>query len=168
MPKRTIKEVCEIHGITLDVFKSARTNGVNVWNDAEMATHLGSRRHRIKPGTEIPEDSPAANAYTLEEIEEEIRTTRCVDTLKILKAKMDSLKIVVQVRAELRELVPAGEVRQSITKVVSAARAEMLKLAAELPPKLDGLDAAAMNQVIRNEVIEVLTRLSDETNSLYQ
>ena len=168
MPKRTIKDVCEIHGISLDSFKSAKSHGVNVWNDDEMADHLASRRHRIKPGTKIPEDAPAAAAYTLEEIEHELRATDSINVVKILKDKLAALKIAVDVRASIRELVPAGEVRQSITKVVSAARAELLKLAADMPPKLDGLDTAAMQQVIRDEVVEVLTRLSDETNALYQ
>jgi hypothetical protein len=66
-----------------------------------------------------------------------------------------------------RELVPAGEVQADIARVCSAARDQFLKLSNDLPPRLLGLSEAKMSVVIRSAVIDVLTRLSDETSELY-
>jgi predicted DNA-binding transcriptional regulator AlpA len=78
--------------------------------------------------------------------------------IKIGKTRLDEM---------IGELVPVGEVRQSITRVVSAARAQLLKLSSDVPPRLAGLNEAEMQTIIREEITEILTRLSDETSDLY-
>ena len=45
--------------------------------------------------------------------------------------------------------------------------AEFMKLTNDLPGALVGLDAPQMQAVIREHIIEILTRLSDETSTLY-
>jgi hypothetical protein len=131
-----------------------------------MDAWIAKKRHKIAPGATIT-DPVAASAQTLEEMEHAIRSATDIDTVKILKEKVMALKGIVAVQQETRELVPAGEVRQSMTRAVAAARGELLKLSADLPPRLDGLSAAKMQPVIREAVIEVLTRLADETSQLY-
>lgn len=167
MPKRTYKDLEKLHGVSRDQINAAKSQGVDIWNDAACAEHLGSRRHRLKPGATLPPESPEAKAQSLEEIEDAIKRATDIDAVKILKEKLAGIKIAVQVRAETRELVPVGEVRQSITRVVSAARSQLLKLSSDVPPKLAGLSEAEMQNIIREEITEILTRLSDETSSLY-
>ena len=167
MAKRTLAQIAKKQGITIDQLNDAKSHGINVWNDAELAEWASSRRHRIAPGAKI-NDPVAASAQSLEEMELAIRQATDIDTVKILKEKVIALKGIVAVQQETRELVPAGEVREEITRAVSAARGELLKLSADLPPKLEGLQAAKMQPVIRAAIIETLTRLSDETGELYQ
>jgi hypothetical protein len=166
MPRTTIADACRERGIDRKDWDEAKRQGIDPWNRPEMDAWLGSRRHRIAPGTTIT-DPFAASAQSLEEMERAIRSAQDIDTVKILKEKVLALKGIVAVQQETRELVPAGEVRQSITKVVAAARGEILKLSADLPPRLEGLSAAKMQPLIRESVIEVLTRLADETSTLY-
>ena len=132
-----------------------------------MIEWQSGRRHRLKPGAKLAPKSPEAKAQSLEELEDAIKRASDIDAVKILKEKLAGIKIAVQVRAETRELVSVGEVRQSITRVVSAARAQLLKLSSDVPPKLAGLNEAEMQTIIREEITEILTRLSDETSSLY-
>ena len=132
-----------------------------------MDKWLAGKRHRIKPGTTIPPASDAAKAQTIEEIETALRTTNDIDTVKILHEKLKGLQVALRVQRDSRELVPVGEVRASMTRVVSAARAEILKLAADLPPRLEGLDAAGMQKILRDSIHEILSRLSSETSKLY-
>jgi hypothetical protein len=165
MAKRTLKDVMEMHGITRDVLNAAKAKGVNVWNDSEMVLHFAGTRHRIAPGAEM---SDGADAQSLEQMEDAIRRAKGIDDVKILKEKLAALKIAVQVRTETKELIPVGEARQSMTRCVSAARAELLKMSSDLPPRLAGLGEAQIQKEIREAVVEVLTRLADETNELYQ
>jgi hypothetical protein len=165
MPKRTLNDVMETHGITRNVLNAAKLKGVNVWNDADMIEHLAGTRHRLAAGAEMSEGS---DAQSLEEMEDAIRRAKGIDDVKILKEKLAALKIAVQVRTETKELIPVGEARQSMTRCVSAARGELLKMSSDLPPRLAGLGEAQIQKVIREAVVEVLTRLADETNELYQ
>lgn len=167
MPKRTLKQIAENHGITRDKLNAIRAKGVNVYNDSELKKAIGKQRHRMASDAKIPEGDSAGDAQTLEEIEDEIRKSKDIEVIKILKAKLDALKVTVSIRKETRELIDVGEVRQSITKIVSAARGELLKLSSDLPPRLAGLGEAKMQPLIRSEIVEILTRLADESGSLY-
>jgi phage terminase Nu1 subunit (DNA packaging protein) len=72
----------------------------------------------------------------------------------------------IENRVRRGELVEAGQVEADVMAMVSRARGEFLKLSSDLPPRLHGLDEAKMSLIIRAEIIEVLTRLSDETAAL--
>lgn len=167
MPKLTYKQIGELHGITRDQVDAAKNKGVNIHNKEELAEHLKTVRHRVQSGAKMNLPDATATAQSLEDMELAIRQAQDIDTVKILKEKVLALKGIVAVQVETRELVPVGEVRQSITRVVSAARGELLKFASDIPPRAEGLEASAIQKLIQAEVIEILTRLSDETNLLY-
>jgi hypothetical protein len=166
MPKTTIADACRQRGISRGDWDEAKRQGIDPWDRKAMDAWIAKKRHKLAPGAKI-NDPSAASAQTLEEMEHAIRSATDIDSVKILKEKVMALKGIVAVQQETRELVPAGEVRQSMTRAVAAARGELLKLSADLPPRLDGLSAARMQPVIREAVIEVLTRLADETSQLY-
>ncbi len=167
MPRTTIAEACRERGINRKDWDEAKRQGVDPWNREAMAAWASSRNHRIQPGAKMALPETTATAQSLQEMELAIRQAQDIDTVKILKEKVLALKGIVAVQMETRELVPVGEVRQSITRVVSAARGELLKFAADIPPRAEGLEASAIQKLIQAEVIEILTRLSDETNAIY-
>jgi hypothetical protein len=169
MPKKTLSGIAAAHGITRDKLNAIRAKGVNAWDEKALAAAIKGQRPRVSKTARLaaPPADQRPVAQTVEEIEDELKRATSFDDVKILKEKLAGLKIAVSVRAESRDLVPVGEVRESITRVVSAARGEILKLASDLPPRLEGLSAAKMQRIIHAEVIDVLRRLSDETNDLY-
>jgi hypothetical protein len=167
MPRTTIAEACRQRGIDRKNWDEAKRQGVDPWDRAAMDKWISGLRHRIKPGTTIPPGTESADAQTIEEIEKALREAKDIDTVKILHEKLKGLQVALKVQRDSRELVPVGEVRQSMTRVTSAARAEILKLAADMPPRLEGLDAAGMQKILRDALHEILTRLSDETSKLY-
>jgi hypothetical protein len=165
MPKTTIAAACRDRGIDRKAWDEAKRQGVDPWDRKAMEAWMKSRRHRIKPGTELAQE--VATAQTLEQMEHAIRSATNIDDVKILKEKVLALKGIVAVQTDTRELVPVGEVRQSMTRVCSAARGELMKLTSDLPPRLEGLPASSMSKIIKAEIIAILTRLSDETSALY-
>jgi hypothetical protein len=168
MKDKTLAEIARENNLTQNQIKAAGKAGVDAKDPEQLAAWLAKKRHRVQPGAKLATpDGEELLPQTLEEMEHAIRCARDIDSVKILKEKVAALKGIVSVQMETRELVPVGEVRQSMTRVVSAARGEFLKLAADLPPRIEGMEAAAIQKVIQGEVIEVLTRLSDEMNALY-
>jgi transposase-like protein len=88
-----------------------------------------------------------------------------VQRLRKLKGEADRIETENRVRAG--ELISADDVRESILRVVSAARGELLKLPGDLAPRVEGLPAAQVQAIIRDEIFAVLTRLSDSTLEVY-
>jgi hypothetical protein len=64
-------------------------------------------------------------------------------------------------------LLDAGEAREEYVRRFSAARGELLKMAADLPPQLEGLPAAKMQPIIRECVVDVLRRLAEGADGIY-
>lgn len=167
MPRTTISEACRKRGIDRKEWDEARRQGIDPWDRNAWDEWKSKRRHRIKPGTELPPDENGGTPQSVEDIEDALRKSRSIDEVKILKEKLAALKLAIQYKTETRELVPVGEVRQSATRVYSAVRGELLKLSSDLPPRLAGLNEAPMQSLIRAAILEILTRLSDETAKLY-
>ena len=167
MPKPTLKSIYEKHGLTRDKFNAIRAKGVNVYNEAELMEAIGSQRHRLPDDAKLHGNSKAGKAQNLEEVEAALMLSNDNNQIKLLKDKLSGLKIAQAIRKESRDLIPVGEVREAATKVISAARGELLKLTSDLPPRLAGLSESKMQTVIRSEIIETLTRLSNEAGALY-
>jgi len=104
---------------------------------------------------------------TLAEIEEAIKRATNIDDVKILKEKVLALKGIVSVQQETRQLVPTSEVREEIVRCVSAARAEMMKITSDLPPRISGLSESAIQKILVDEMKRLLTNLSSETGCLF-
>lgn len=174
MSKKTLAQICVANGISRDVLDAAKTAGINVWNASELAEHLGNRRHRVAkdakltipaehPDSETPDDPHEA----IRNIESEIRRTRDHNDVKILADKLKALLVGVKIREEMGDLIPVGQVREAAARVCSAARSELLKLASDAAPKLEGLPAAKIQSILRADISDILTRLSDETSGLF-
>ena len=81
---------------------------------------------------------------------------------RISLVKVQREKITIQNAIASGEVIPRGQVQESVTRIVSVARSQLLKLASDVPPKLAGLNEAEMQTILRDEVIEILTTLSTE------
>lgn len=175
MSKKTLAEICVKNGISRDILDAAKAAGVNVWNASELAEHLGNRRYRVAKDAKLstaPEplalDEPEDPHEAIRNIESEIRRTRDHNDVKILADKLKALLVGVKIREEMGDLIPVGQVREAATRVCSAARSELLKLAADSAPKLEGLPAAKIQAILRADISDILTRLSDETSGLFE
>jgi hypothetical protein len=166
MPRTTIADACRKRGIDRADWDEAKRQGIDPWVVKDMEKWLKKKRHRIKPGTSLT-DTDSSNAQTLDEIEDAIRKAKDIDTVRILKEKVMALKGIVAVQQETRELVPSGEVRESMTAVYSVVRAEMLKLTSDLPPQIAGLGEAKIQSILRTAIVDILTRLSDSQSKLF-
>jgi hypothetical protein len=92
-----------------------------------------------------------------------------IDTNSVEKLRAERILLVQEQRAKIalenqvrrNELIPAGQVQAAAHAVADVSRSRLMKLAADLPPRLEGLSATAMQKVIRDAVTEVCRYLSD-------
>lgn len=166
MPRTTIAEACRKRGIDRADWDEAKRQGIDPWIAKDMEEWLKKKRHRIKPGTTLTENE-SSNAQTLEQIEDAIRKAQDIDTVRILKEKVMALKGIVAVQQETRELVLTSEVREEIVRCVSMARAEIMKITSDLPPRIVGLSETAIQKVLVDEIRNLLVNLSSEAGCLF-
>jgi hypothetical protein len=89
------------------------------------------------------------------------------ERILLVRAQRERLEMETKVR--MGELICAAEVKQSVYRVCRACRDEFLKLAAnDIPPRLEGCNAAQIQKILKAEVIAILTRLSDESANAFR
>jgi hypothetical protein len=172
MPKKTLSDVAREHGLTRDQLNAARTQGVDPWNPEAVAEWAATRRPRVaKTATlakEILNDDTAGGDVTLESIERELKHATVYESVKILKEKLAGLKTAMQVRQEMRELVPIGEVDERDTRIAAAMKAAILRLCNDAAPQVEGLEAAKAHKVLMAEGKKILDQLADEQSEFWK
>jgi len=83
MPRTTIADACRQRKINRKDWDEAKRQGVDPWDRKAFDKWRCGRRHRIKPGTELPPEM--GEAQSLEEMEQAIRRATNIDEVKILK-----------------------------------------------------------------------------------
>ena len=142
MPKKTLNEIAKANGLTRAQLDAAKTNGVNVWDPRELEKWMETRRPRVAKSAQLSEGFGDEELPTLESIEAELLRAKTHEDVKILQGKIAGLKTAMQVRQEMRELVPIGEVDERDTRIAAAMKAAVLRLCNDAAPHVEGLEAA--------------------------
>lgn len=170
MPKRTFRDLCELHNITKEQLTYAKNKGVNIYDDAAMMAHLKGRGGQgvtgIDKAARAAEIAKGAE-QSLEDIEREIRTATDRATAQLAHEKLKGLKIAAEVRVRSGELIAKGQVRDEIMQCVSAIRGELMRMPSEYAGRLAGLSEAKVQKELQAGVRTILETLSDETNKLF-
>ena len=173
MPKRTLKDVCEIHGITRNVLDSLRTQGVNPWDDVAMAEAVRNRRGKSDskspagPVGEV-ESSVGGEVLSLEDLERELASAPSPQIAQMRKIQISGLREAIKVRVERSELIPIDEVRERDTRIANAVRSAVIKLENDLPPKGVGLDEVGMQKAFRPILRAILEMLADDQSEFWK
>jgi hypothetical protein len=168
VPKRTFRDLEKLHGVTRDQLNAAKSKGVNIWDDAECARYLGTRRHKIKPDAKIPPKDPAVTAATIEEMRNALAVAIDYETVKILTEKIKGLQNAAKLQRELRDLIPIAEVEERDIRIGAVVKAGMLKLCNDSAPMAEGLGAAAIHKILMDQGHQVLAMMSDEQSDFWK
>ncbi len=135
---------------------------------AELAAALEVSNRRIgqlkKSG--LPTDSLEAalawrQAQATTSSAEQLRQER-VKLVRSQRAKID-----LDNRIRNRDVIPIGEVKEGTIRTYTAVKNAFQKFAEDLPPRLSGLEPEGIQQILRDEIHAILSRLSDSTHKLF-
>ena len=135
---------------------------------AELAAALEVSNRRIgqlkKSG--LPTDSLEAalawrQAQATTSSAEQLRQER-VKLVRSQRAKID-----LDNRIRNRDVIPSGEVKEGILRVVGTLKNSLYKLTNDVPPRLSGLDESDIQEILRVEIDRMLTALSDASHKLF-
>ena len=137
--------------------------------NSELAEALGVSVRRIGQlkAENMPCDSiPAAVAWRQnkqagDNTAEALRAER----IRLVRAQAERHEVENEVRRG--QLLEIGSVRQDVVTVCSRARDRFLKMSNDLPPRLEGLSADRIAQIIHTEVVETLETLCRDFARLY-
>lgn len=135
-------------------------------NRLVKALGIGKRRVSVLLAEGMPDT--VAEALEWRSKRENSSTVEELRRQRILLIQEQRRRAEIENAERLGKLIDAGQAQASATRCFSVARGSLLKLTNDLPGKLVGLDAADMQAIIREDIIQILTELSDETSGMYQ
>jgi len=128
----------------------------------KLAESLGITTRRVSDLLRegMPDDPAAAKQWRAEHSggssAERLREER------ILLLQSQRRRIDLEHEVEAGRYLPAADVQASVIRIVGAARDAFLRMPHELPPRIEGLPAARIARVLHDEVVSILTELSNE------
>lgn len=84
-----------------------------------------------------------------------------------VKIQIDGLLNAYKLREAAGRYVSKTTVEESLIRIGATFKAALLRMEADLPPALEGMNPASMQKTIRGKIDEVLRTLSDEYGKVY-
>ena len=150
--------------------------GVDIWNDDAVRKRLAGMRN-IPPNLK-PEFMPAKSApipppgddptqIDIETIIGQLSTVTDKHQAQTVKLQIDGLLNAYKLREAAGKYVAKSMVEESLIRIGATFKAALMRLEADLPPMMEGMDPPKMKQTIRDKIDEVLRTLEDEYSKAY-
>jgi hypothetical protein len=176
-PKRkTLNARAAEIGIAVTALRSWQRCGCDVFDDQQVRDRLAKARKLpdgLKPEwmPSVPVEPVLSDDPTEFDIETTIRrlaSTTDKHQAQTVKLQIDGLLNAYKLREAAGKYVPRSTVEEALIRVGSAVKAAIMRMEADLPPMLDGMDPPSMQRAIRGKVDEVMAVLSDESSKVWE
>ncbi len=163
-------------GISIPTLNSWTRCGVDVFKDEEVKKRISKMRNlppdlkpewhpQISQPINPPGEDPTQ--IDIEHIIHQLSNVTDKHQAQTVKIQIDGLLNAYKLREAAGRYVSKTTVEESLIRIGATFKAALLRMEADLPPALEGMDPAAMQQTIRGKIDEVLRTLSDEYGKVY-
>ena len=136
--------------------------------EALRAKLANQEQNPLKESASGDQDAPEGEHADIEDLIRQLQSAADYDVARKLKTQIDGLKSAYQLREAAGSYVSLGVIEEAVTRICSSVKGSIMRLEADLPPMLEGLSPARMQQIIRQKIDETLTLLSDEVARIGQ
>ena len=163
-------------GISIPTLNSWTRCGVDVFKDEEVRKRIAKMRNlppdlkpEWQPQIAKPINAPGEDPtqIDIEQIIHQLSNVTDKHQAQTVKIQIDGLLNAYKLREAAGRYVSKTTVEESLIRIGATFKAALLRMEADLPPALEGMNPAAMQQTIRGKIDEVLRTLSDEYGKVY-
>ena len=86
---------------------------------------------------------------------------------RIALVREQKTKFRIDNELRLKTLIPICEIEEGVIRTYTVFKNAFQKFAEDLPPRLSGLEPEGIQQILRDEIHAILSRLSDSTHKLF-
>lgn len=163
-------------GVSIPTLDSWSRCGVNIFDDDEVRKKISKMRSlppdlkpEFKPKIDQPIVTPNEDPtqIDIEHIIQQLSNVTDKHQAQTVKIQIDGLLNAYKLREAAGRYVSKTTVEESLIRIGATFKAALLRMEADLPPALEGMNPAAMQQTIREKVDDVLRTLTDQYESIY-
>ena len=164
-------------GVSANALKNWERCGVDIWDDEQMRAKIAKLRvlpPELKPewhprvtGNQpgIPSEDPTT--IDIEQIIAQLSSATDKHQAQTVKIQIDGLLNAYKLREAAGRYVAKSIVEESLIRIGAVFKSSLLRMEADLPPMLEGMNPSAMRDSIRLKVDEVLRNMEEEYLKVY-
>jgi hypothetical protein len=103
----------------------------------------------------------------LEELVRQVKAARTYNDARTLKVQIDALRGGYALEVEQERYISKSSVKEAFLRIISANKAMMMRLVADLPPMIEGASPAQCQKIIKQKVYEILGHLQNSEDKIY-
>jgi phage terminase Nu1 subunit (DNA packaging protein) len=146
------------------IFKTGR-NKFDLWKSIKgYITFL--QKNKIDGAQNIQRSETVGDAHELEELVRQVKAARTYNDARTLKVQIDALRSGYALEVEQNRYCSMAHIEDGMDAIASVVRNAIKRMEADLPPMLEGLDAAGMKRTIAEKSAQVIQIIYDEGERL--
>ena len=147
------------------IYKVER-NKFDLWRSVRGYIGFLQKSRYAASGSDEKSGITDAQAVELEGLISQVKAARTYNDARTLKLQIEALRSGYALEVEQSKYCEVAQIDECLAGIAAAIRASIMRLEADLPPMIEGLDAAAAQKVIRQKIDEVMNVLQDEGDKL--
>jgi phage terminase Nu1 subunit (DNA packaging protein) len=170
----TTEQLCRLFDLTAARIGQLRKDGIiyktsrntfDLWKSVKgYITFL--QKNKIDGAQNIQRSETVGDAHELEELVRQVKAARTYNDARTLKVQIDALRSGYALEVEQNRYCSMAHIEDGMDAIASVVRNAIKRMEADLPPMLEGLDAAGMKRTIAEKSAQVIQIIYDEGERL--
>ena len=142
------------------IFKVGR-NQFDLWRSVRGYIEF-LQKNKTEGASGVERSDVTGDAQELAELVRQVKAARTYNDARTLKVQIDALRAGYALEVEQERYISMAQIEDGMDGIAAVVRNSIKRLEADLPPMLEGLDAAAMKKIISEKTVIVIQTIYDE------
>ena len=142
------------------IFKVGR-NQFDLWRSVRGYIEF-LQKNKTEGASGVERSGVTGAAQELAELVRQVKAARTYNDARTLKVQIDALRAGYALEVEQERYISMAQIEDGMDGIAAVVRNSIKRLEADLPPMLEGLDAAAMKKIISEKTVIVIQTIYDE------
>ena len=142
------------------IFKTER-NQYDLWRSVRGYIEF-LQKSKTEGASHMERSGVTGDAQELAELVRQVKAARTYNDARTLKVQIDALRAGYALEVEQERYCSMMQIEDGMDGIAAVVRNSIKRLEADLPPMLEGLDAAGMKRIISEKTAIVIQTIYDE------
>lgn len=176
-PTADVGTIARLFGLTAVRIQQLAKDGIifkaghgkyDLWRSIKGYIEFLQKNKYAASGNSEKSGKTDAGSVELEGLIEQVKAARTYNDARTLKLQIEALRSGYALEIDQGKHVERPIIEEALIRIGSAVKAAIMRMEADLPPMLEGMEPAAMQRTIRGKVDEVMATLADESSKVWE
>lgn len=136
-------------------------NRFDLWRSIKGYIQFLQKSRYNASGNDETSGATDQHAVELEGLIQQVKSARTYNDARTLKLQIEALRSGYALTVEQERYCSIPEIMDAMTGIAATVRSAIMRMEADLPPMLEGMDAPTMQRTIRQKVDEIMQTIHE-------